>query len=90
MQQLELKVTGRVQGVGFRFFAQGKANQLGITGWARNTPDGGVEILAEGERKELENFVDWIKLGPPLSRVAHVTRNASEKTTGFKEFTIRY
>jgi len=90
MQQLQANVSGRVQGVGFRFFVQGKARELGIAGWTRNTHDGTVEIVGEGEQEDLECFMDWIKQGPPLSRVDHVEINISKKTSGYTEFIIRF
>ncbi len=90
MQQLHANVSGRVQGVGFRFFVRDKAHELGITGWTRNTPEGTVEIVGEGEQEDLECFMDWIKQGPPLSRVDHVETTISEKISGYKEFLIRF
>ena len=88
--QVKLKVTGRVQGVGFRMFVERKAREHGIKGWVRNTSDGAVKILAEGDLKDLETFIDWVKQGPSLSRVTHVEKSVSEQTFGMKEFTIKY
>jgi|WetSurMetagenome_2_1015567.scaffolds.fasta_scaffold370770_2 acylphosphatase len=89
-QQWEIKVSGRVQGVGFRYFIQRKANDFNIKGWVRNTHDGGIHILAEGEIIDLETFSDWIKQGPPLSRVLSVLIDRFEKITGFSSFEIKY
>jgi acylphosphatase len=62
-------IRGRVQGVGFRFYAQDTAQELGLAGWVRNLPDGSVEAYAEGPREELDSFLKQLYKGPPLSRV---------------------
>lgn len=62
-------VTGRVQGVGFRYFAQRAAAAEGLHGWVRNLPDGRVEAHAEGEFESLTRFERHIRQGPPASRV---------------------
>ncbi len=62
-------VSGRVQGVFFRASTARQANRLGVTGWARNLPDGRVEVLASGEREALERFSAWLRRGPPAARV---------------------
>ena len=62
-------VTGRVQGVGFRFFAERAARELGLRGWVRNLPDGSVETLAEGEDAAVGRYLERLRRGPRLSRV---------------------
>ena len=65
-----LSIQGRVQGVGFRFFAQDVAQELGLAGWVRNQPDGSVEAYAEGPRKALEAFIQRLREGgPPMAKV---------------------
>ncbi len=59
-----LVISGRVQGVGFRYFARHKAIELNISGWVKNTPDGKIEIEANGETEDLNIFTDWMKIGP--------------------------
>ena len=66
------RVIGRVQGVGFRFFVLGEATRLNISGWARNTADGDVEIEAEGTAEEIAEFEQRIAAGPPSARVQNV------------------
>ncbi len=66
-------VTGRVQGVWFRSSAQKQAAALGITGWARNLPDGRVEVLASGEKTKVMQFYTWLKKGPALAKVDSVS-----------------
>ena len=65
-------IGGRVQGVGFRYFAEAAAAREGILGWARNTPDGCVEISAEGDADALERFERRMRQGPPRARVDRV------------------
>ena len=72
---LNLVVSGRVQGVGFRYFTLRRARELDITGWVRNRYDGKVEIEAEGTREGLERFLAEIQKGPPASRVTHIAED---------------
>jgi acylphosphatase len=89
-QQWEIEVRGKVQGVWFRDFTRQKANDFNIKGWVRNTSDEGVHILAVGEIIDLETFADWVRQGPPLSRVQSVSIDKFEKVTGFPGFEIKY
>ena len=61
--------SGRVQGVGFRYFAQSAAVRENLHGWVRNLPDGGVEVAAEGDAEALERFERALRHGPPGARV---------------------
>ena len=65
-------VSGRVQGVGFRFFAEAVALREGLHGWVRNLQDGRVEALAEGESEAIERFEQAMHHGPPGARVERV------------------
>jgi acylphosphatase len=79
-------VSGRVQGVGFRFFVNRAASIEGLHGWVRNLPDGRVEIRAEGESEALERFERHVRHGPPSSRVEEVDTTdvaATGHDTGF-------
>jgi acylphosphatase len=71
-QVIRLLVKGRVQGVGFRAFAESTARRLGVAGWARNLPTGDVEILARVTPENRQSFLDAIRRGPQLSRVDDV------------------
>jgi acylphosphatase len=64
-----VRVQGRVQGVGFRYFALQHARRLGVRGYVRNCPDGSVEVLAEGDRTALEELLALLRQGPPAARV---------------------
>lgn len=65
-------VTGRVQGVGFRYTTQRRGQELGLVGWVRNQPDGSVETWAQGPEDALNRFVVFLEQGPPAARVASV------------------
>lgn len=65
-------VSGRVQGVFFRASTQRQANLLGVTGYARNMPDGSVEVLACGREADVAALKDWLRVGPPAARVEAV------------------
>lgn len=68
----EVVVTGRVQGVGFRWAARDEAERLGLAGWVRNRPDGSVEAAFEGPRERVESMIAWCRKGPPSARVVDV------------------
>ncbi|GGJ82493.1 acylphosphatase [Deinococcus aquiradiocola] len=80
-------VAGRVTGVGYRRFVQGKARDLGLAGSAENLTDGRVEVVAEGERPELERLLHWLHRGPAHARVTQVDVQWTE-ATGLSEFHI--
>ena len=66
-------VSGRVQGVGFRFFAERSAKKAGVVGWVRNLPDGRVETVVEGSDDAVERYLSEIRRGPLGSRVTDVS-----------------
>lgn len=65
-------VSGRVQGVGFRYHTQVRATELGLLGWVRNLADGRVEVVAEGPRAQIEKLVEWCRKGPPSAKVVRL------------------
>ena len=65
-------ISGRVQGVGFRYFTEAAAAREGLHGWVRNLPDGRVEIDVEGEAEAVERFERHVRHGPPGARVSDV------------------
>ena len=69
MERVDITVSGRVQGVAFRWFTVQQALSLGLTGWVRNRPDGSVRMVAEGPRTALEALVIWAGHGPDRARV---------------------
>ena len=90
MERVHIKVHGRVQGVFFRAHTQEAASRLGLTGWVKNTYDGGVEAVAEGDRKELEKLVSWCRHGPPSARVNSIDVEWIEATGEFRGFRVTY
>ncbi len=84
-----VRVKGRVQGVGFRYFTLAAANQYGVKGWVRNLSDGDVECEAQGPRLDLENFVEALRKGPSLSRVEDLHVLWKEPVAYFTEFSMR-
>ena len=87
---VEVLVGGRVQGVGYRNFAQRRALDWRLTGYAVNLPDGRVKIRAEGELAAIEQFVRELGQGPPLARVDRVDVSPVPFTGRFEEFGIRF
>lgn len=83
------RVAGHVQGVFFRATTQQQARRLGITGWVRNSADGGVEILACGTAEQLQALNAWLWRGPPSARVSKVTSELDEETPPPEGFSVR-
>jgi len=90
MQRIHIWVKGVVQGVGFRFFTVRQARELGISGWVKNTPDGGVEIVVEGEEWKLEEFARSVKVGPSHSTVTGIEVKEEKYQNEFKGFEVRF
>ena len=81
-------IIGKVQGVGFRYFVLRQAQELGITGWVSNKPNGDVEALAQGEKADLEQFVAKVKEGPSFSGVEDVSLNCVNEAEQYFGFEI--
>ncbi|MFQ6011002.1 MAG: acylphosphatase [Nitrososphaerales archaeon] len=64
-KRVRLTISGKVQGVFFRASLRDQARELGVSGWVRNTSDGNVEALIEGEPRELDRIINWSRIGPP-------------------------
>jgi acylphosphatase len=89
-KRYHLLVSGRVQGVGYRYFTRDSARALGLSGWVRNIRSGGVEVEVEGGRGVIDSFIEELRQGPPLSHVAGVEVQEMAVTgTGGAEFFIR-
>jgi len=80
-----LIITGRVQGVGYRFYMERRARELGVTGWVRNRRDGTVEAVIQGGRDAVETMISWARRGPPSAVVAEVrVTEGSGEFSGFE------
>lgn len=89
-QRLKAIVTGRVQGVGFRWFAEDVANSLEIKGYVRNLHDGySVEVVAEGEKEKLEELIQELKRGPSGAKVDKIDVEWSNCLNEFNRFIIQ-
>lgn len=86
---LEVRVTGRVQGVGFRYFALEAARRLNLTGYVMNLRDGGVRAYAEGSRRSLEEFLGALQRGPGGARVREVRTSWGTATGHYSTFSIQ-
>ena len=84
-----VKVTGRVQGVAFRWHAVWEAERLGVRGWVRNEPDESVAAHLEGDDEAVEAMVAWCRRGPSYAVVRDVAVTAA-RPTGATSFDIRY
>lgn len=76
-QHYDITITGKVQNVGFRFYAQKTAHELELTGFVKNSKDGNVHIEVEGDEENLNKFVTWCHKGPPWATVDSVVVNQS-------------
>jgi len=90
MKATRFLVSGLVQGVGYRFFAVRAARGLGISGFARNLPDGRVEVVAQGFSDALDRFEEALRLGPPGGRVQAVEPSDAALDEALDGFEIRY
>lgn len=82
-------VSGRVQGVFYRAGTREQAQHLGLRGYARNLPDGRVDVLAVGEGDAIDALERWLHQGPPMAEVAHVEREAASEEGVGAGFVVR-
>jgi len=90
LANLHATVYGHVQGVFFRDFTRRHAIELGLTGFVRNLPEGGVEVVAEGEKLQLSSLIVFLEKGPPAAMVQSVETKWTEYTGKYSGFEIRY
>ena len=86
----EITVQGVVQGVGYRFFVLNQARLYGVKGYVRNMSDGTVQVVAEGEKGIVKDFIDRLRIGPLSAHVAGIDVKWDEKDSGFTEFRLQY
>lgn len=87
--RVRLQIRGRVQGVYFRASTVEQAQRLGITGWVRNCLDGSVEVVAEGEKAELEKLISWCRKGPSGALVKKVQTEWEASKQEFYNFSVK-
>lgn len=91
LKRYAMVITGRVQGVGYRYFTQDNAERLGLTGWVRNCCyNGDVEGEAQGPEYILQEFFKELKKGPRMGYVTDIRITEKEVTPGEKDFTVRF
>lgn len=86
----EIVVEGRVQGVGYRAFAQRRAQERKLTGYAVNLHDGRVKIRVEGNPETIEGYVRELETGPPLARIERLTVTSVPYTGQYRDFAVRF
>jgi acylphosphatase len=88
-QRIHARVTGRVQGVGFRYYVMNAASELNLAGWVRNRRDGSVEVLAEGDIDQLKKLIRALERGSRSSLVSEVKTHLQEPSGEFSSFFVR-
>ena len=89
-KRVTINITGRVQGVNFRVYANLEAEKLGVSGFVKNEDDGSVTIVAEGETESVNKLIEWAKHGSNLSYVKRMKLKFEKPTGEFQGFEIRY
>jgi acylphosphatase len=82
-------LTGHVQGVGFRFFAENAARVEGLSGWVQNHPNGSVEVVAEGDREAIERFEMRLRRGPARARIERIVVDDEVPSGRSQGFSVR-
>jgi acylphosphatase len=89
LKRVALVVSGRVQGVGFRFFTRERAEERGVSGWVRNRYDGNVEMEAQGSPEQIEQFIADLWEGPMFGHVDDVQQHTIPAVSGEDSFMVR-
>ena len=90
MQEMHVIVSGKVQMVAYRIYVQDSATELGLTGWVRNLRDGSVELVAQGEKEILKEFVEYLHEGSLLAKVESVDITWQSPKVEYEDFSIRH
>ena len=86
--QININVSGRVQGVGYRYACSQAAKRINILGWVQNQPNGSVEIMAQGTETDITDFINWAKQGPNYANVTEIKTETVEPLSEFNDFSI--
>lgn len=73
LETISVRVTGKVQGVGYRLSAVRRAHLIGVRGWVRNNDDGSVEAMVQGTPDQVDRMLEWMRQGPPQARVVEIS-----------------
>ncbi len=88
MKRVHVKIFGDVQGVGFRQVTQFRASNMGVKGWVKNNQDGSVEAVFEGDDNNVDDMVEFCKIGPPGSHVERTEITEEKYSAKFNDFRI--
>lgn len=83
-------VKGLVQGIGYRYFVRRVAQELNLTGWVRNLPDADVEVIVEGEKGKIKNFITKLQSGHPWAKVDFTDIKWNSYTGKYNSFEIKF
>jgi len=89
-EQRHLRIHGKVQGVGYRFYATRVARRMGLKGWIQNNRDGSVEALVEGEKKAIDEWVEEIREGPRYAEVIKIDAVSKDFTGTLPDFDVKF
>lgn len=85
-ETLLVRITGKVQGVGFRMSTVRQAHGVGVGGWVRNLEDGAVEALIQGPHDRIDQMLSWLRVGPPAARVEDIEIREVQETRQYDRF----
>ena len=89
IETVHVRVTGKVQGVGYRLSTVRRAHMIGVRGWVRNNDDGSVEALVQGTPDQVDAMLEWLRQGPPAARVTDLTSEVQYVDKRFDRFEQR-
>jgi len=89
-EQRHVHIHGKVQGVGYRFFATRVARRMGLRGWIQNNRDGSVEALVEGEKKTIDEWIEELKEGPRYAEVTKIDQEVKEFSGRLPDFDVKF
>lgn len=91
IKQIKIQVSGRVQGVGFRFFTHQQAQKLGLVGYVKNLDNGDVEIVVQGDSLQISKLIQWLEQGGPVSaRISNIHIHEQAIQEVLTSFKVRY
>lgn len=91
IKQIRIRVSGLVQGVGFRFFTHRQAQKLGLVGYVKNLDNGEVEIVAQGDSEQISKLTEWLEQGGPVSaRITNINIGQTSIQEDLTSFKVRY
>ena len=85
-----IRIHGKVQGVGYRFYVTRVARRLGLKGWVRNLRDGSVESMVEGEKESIDEWIDDVREGPRYAEVTKIDQETRAFTGKLPDFDVKF